>query len=313
MKALIITSRYPYSYFGGDSERTKNLVKYFSYQNFNVDLLAFTEENLLSIEDNKNLNNQFLIYNKVSFKELSYIFFSIFLGKPIQCSYYINKKTKSLLKNFDFDKYDKIIVFLTRLAPILDFVKDEKKIIFDMADILTINYKNAWKSPGLELKWKLIYTIEYFLIRNKEKFLLKKEFPKLLVSKRDYDFAINNLDGCESNLYFLPNHIKHFNTRKILEKAKEKINRRKINDEFKICFIGNMKAQHNHSAIVSIIKSKIIPKLQNKNINLTIIGNMNKMQAYFYQKNDIKVIINPKNLYDASSNFDCGISLLKHC
>ena len=99
---------------------------------------------------------------------LKHIFCSIFAKRPIQCSYFVNQNTKQYLNKFDFDKYDIIIIFLTRLSSIIEFIKDKNKIIFDMADILTINYKNAWKAKGLALKWKIIYSIEYFLIRMEE-------------------------------------------------------------------------------------------------------------------------------------------------
>ena len=173
---------------------------------------------------------------------------------------------------------------MTRLAPILDYIKDDKKIIFDMADILTINYKNAWNARGLSIKWKLIYSLEYFLIKQQEKRLILKKFPKLLVSQRDYDYAMNNFNGDKSNLKVLPNHVPNLNLIEILEKAKKNTIKRESNEIFKICFIGNMDAQHNHSSILSFIKSKIIHKLNKDNVSFTIIGKMNKQKEYFIKK-----------------------------
>ena len=46
MKSLIITSRYPYNYFGGDATRSINLINYASKLGFDVDLLCFTYNNI---------------------------------------------------------------------------------------------------------------------------------------------------------------------------------------------------------------------------------------------------------------------------
>jgi len=313
MKSLIITSRYPYNYFGGDATRSINLINYASKLGFEVDLLCFNDEKLKLLEKKKDLNKQFIIYNPTNLSKYIHIIKSIFKGKPIQCSYFINKKTINFLKNFDFDKYDKIFIFLTRLAPILDFIENKNKVIFDMADILTINYKNAWKAKGLSLKWKLIYSIEYFLIKKTEKKLLKSNFQKLLVSERDYKYALKYLEGNKNNLNVLPSHFPNFDLKKIEKKAKNKFTQRYLKKTFRICFIGNMNAQHNHSSIVAIVKSKIIKKLNSKDITLTVVGKMNKEKENFYKSNSINVISNPKNLIKSAAIFDCGISLLRHC
>ena len=312
MKALVITSRYPFTYFGGDATRTLNLIDYLNNLDFEVDLLSFSDKETKPI-CKKNINEQHIIHNRNSITRNIYICFSIFSRRPIQCSYFINQNTKQYLNKFDFDKYDVIIIFLTRLSPIIEFIKDKNKIIFDMADILTINYKNAWKAKGLALKWKIIYSIEYFLIRMEERKLLNSQFKKLLVSERDFNYALNNLDGKRNNLFILPNHIDNLSFKDIKNSAKLKFINRDTNLPFKICFIGNMEAQHNHSSMVSLIKSKVIKRLKSNNISITIIGRMNKKREIYYKTNNFNVISNPKNLMDVAKSFDCGISLLKHC
>lgn len=315
MKALIITSRYPYSYNGGDAIRTKNLILYINNLGYEVELLSFSESKFISVEDNKFLKKQSIIFNPRSLKNYFDMVFSIFKNEPIQCSYYINQNTKSILEDYDFQKFDLIIIFLTRLSPILKYIKKESqnKIIFDMADILTVNYKNVWKTNGLNLLWKVIYSIEYFLIKNREIFLLKQSFKKLLVSERDFNYAINNLNGTKANLFVLPSHIDDFDIEKIKKLAKIKIFKRTKKEPFKICFIGNMFANHNHSSIVDLINSNVIIDLKALDIEITIIGRMNSKHVDYYLSNGLNVIPNPIDLKESAIKFDCGISLLNHC
>ena len=315
MKALIISSRYPYSYNGGDAVRTKNLVYYINNLGYEVELLSFSESKFICVEDQKFLKKQSIIFNPRNLKNYFDMVFSIIKKEPIQCSYYINQNTKSILENYDFQKFDLIIIFLTRLSPILKYIKKESrnKVIFDMADILTINYKNIWKTNGINLMWKFIYSIEYFLIKDREKFLLKQRFKKLLVSERDFNYAINNLNGTKENLFVLPSHIDSFDIEKIKKLAKIKIFKRTKKDSFKICFIGNMFANHNHSSIVDLINSNVIMDLKLLDIEITIIGRMNNKHSDYYLSNGLNVIANPVDLKESAIKFDCGISLLNHC
>ena len=57
MKALVITSRYPFTYFGGDANRTLNLIDYLNNLNFEVDLLSFSDKETKPIFKKILMNN----------------------------------------------------------------------------------------------------------------------------------------------------------------------------------------------------------------------------------------------------------------
>lgn len=312
-KCLIISSRYPYSYIGGDSIRTKNMINYMQSLNYDVDLLCFTEKKRTNIRNPQKLNKIFILENiNRPYKFLS-IILNLFKLIPLQCSYYINFNTIPKLKNFKFEKYETIIIFLTRLAPISNYINTKSKIILDLADILTLNYSNAWKANGLDIKWKLIYTLEWPLIRRYEKQLLKTNFNKLFVSNRDIDFANKKLKGKKSTIFKLSNHIDEFSLEEIKKISRDKILRRDKSKPYKVCFIGNMQAQHNQSSVKELTDLEFIEKLKSINCELYIVGRISDKQKKFYTCKGLKVIQNPKNILKACRDFNCGISVLNHC
>lgn len=313
-KCLIASTRYPYSYKGGDTIRTQNLIEYMQNCNYDIDLLTFIDEkeNKERINPQK-LTNIFIIetFNN-PFKYLC-MFKSFLRGIPLQCSYYINNLTRRKLKKINYSNYDVVLISLTRISEIANYIKGNTTIIYDMVDILTVNYEKAWKAEGLNLKWKFIYFLEYPIIKRLEKKILQSSNIKFLVSKRDLEFALKNLNAKKSTLFNIPNYVDEFSIEEITKKIKEKIlnrNKRKI---YKVCFVGNMLAQHNYSAITKMFINNFNLRLQLLNCELYIVGRMTKKQSEIYIKNGFRTIMNPINLYKEIEKFDFGISVLTHC
>jgi len=311
LRALVVTGRYPIGVPGGDTHRCRLLIDNLIYSGYDVDLLALSENRLDKPVFNSNLKHQYILSHSRTFS-MVYSLARIAKLKPLQASYYVNRQTLRQLKQFDYSKYDLVVIHLSRLEEIKSLVDNtETKIIIDMCDIMALNYKKAWRSKSLSKRWRAVTFIEGLLMTRKEREILRSEYPKLLISRRDLVYAKKYLEPETKLVHFLPNYI-DYKCRRSVDLAQTFI-KKNSSDVLKIAFIGNMSASHNTSAINNLIEGGCIQKWSDLSIKLVVAGKMNYSVHEDFKKAGIIVRPDPVDIFNAVSDCYCGISPLVHC
>lgn len=310
-RALVVTGRYPIGVPGGDTHRCRLLIDNLRYSGFDVDLLALSENRLDKPIFSSSLKQQYILSHSKTFS-MVYSLARMAKLKPLQASYYINRQTLRQLKQFDYSKYDLILIHLSRLEEIRALIDNTKtKIIVDMCDIMALNYKKAWRSKSLSKRWRAVTFIEGLLMTKKEREILRSDYPKLLISRRDLEYAKKYLEPEAKSIFLHPNFVDYDCRRRIdLAQAFQK---RDSPCGLKIAFIGNMSASHNTSAINNLIEGGCLEKWSASSVKLVVAGKMSYSIHEKYRKAGIIVRPDPDDIYNAVSDCYCGISPLVHC
>ena len=136
--------------------------------------------------------------------------------------------------------------------------------------------------------------IEGLLMTRKEREILRSDYPKLLISKRDLEYAKKYLEPETKLVYLLPNYIDYDCRRRIdLDRA---FSKRNSSGELRIAFIGNMSASHNTSAINNLIAGGCIQRWSELSIKLVVAGRMNYSIHEEFKKAGILVRPDPDDI-----------------
>lgn len=257
MNILILSSRIPYPLTAGFRIRIYNLAKYLKNDGHTVDLMY-----LGTVEENTKFKSEL---EKV-FSTIYCIPFSkkeavIHLAKcifdshlPLQVQLYQNKRFKNKFLELE-NKYDLVIGNHIRTSEYLKMI-NPNKVILDMHDAISYNYKNAIKvSKGIK---KIIYRLEYKRVLSYECNIVNA-FPKVvMISDKDRKW-LESQGANVSNVTLIP-----VSVRDDIQDTKREYEQ----DENAICFLGKMSYQPNVDAVLWFAKN-VFPELLTTNPDLT--------------------------------------------
>ena len=235
MKICILTPRFPFPENGGDVLRINNVARYLKTQSHYLILVSFTDRQ-------PNMRQAYQLYDQVitikHHKILAVLraFFFMLIGRPLQCGYYHSASFKQKLNDIDKQEQPRLYIsHLLRMTPYLDNYHMRNKSIIEMTDALSKTYLQSIHSSQISIK-RLIYMLEYRLIKKYEKQVIKR-FPKsVLVSQNDVEYLTK--DNPNSSVVCLTNGVycsEHPMT---------------TYNPNKICFVGNMRTLQNQDAAI---------------------------------------------------------------
>lgn len=235
MKICILTPRFPFPENGGDVLRINNVARYLKTQSHYLILVSFTDRQ-------PNMRQAYQLYDQVitikHHKILAVLraFFFMLIGRPLQCGYYHSTSFRQKLNDIDRQEQPRLYIsHLLRMTPYLDNYHMRNKSIIEMTDALSKTYLQSIHSSQISIK-RLIYMLEYRLIKKYEKQAIKR-FPKsVLVSQNDVEYLTK--DNPNSSVVCLTNGVycsEHPMT---------------TYNPNKICFVGNMRTLQNQDAAI---------------------------------------------------------------
>lgn len=246
MRICILTPRFPFPENGGDVLRINNIARYLKSQNHELILLSFTQ-------GTPPMKQAYELYDRIYTTPQNKLHGLFFAGlnmlgrRPLQCGYYHSWKIQKLLRNIIQTEQPHIFIsHLVRMAPYLDNSITYSHTIIEMTDALSKTYGQSAQSSRLTLK-RIIYSIEYKLIKRYEQYIIRR-FPKVvLVSNDDLDYLKKEIDSANS-LCCLTNGILPASTPST------------IYNPNKICFIGNMRTLQNQDAAI-FFAEEVLPAI----------------------------------------------------
>lgn len=263
MKICILTPRFPYPQWGGDTLRINEIAKYLKSRGHQLILVS------LSDAKNPPLEDILLLYDKVHFVHRSSwqsIFFCLLYfitRRPMQCGYYHSgrylRKLKEIVKN---ENPDLFICHLLRMAPYLEKLGVQDKSIVEMTDTLSKTYSIALSAKNAGLL-KYVYSFEQRLIEDYELDVARKFRKVVLVSESDVNYLKSKVPDQSNHIYFHTNGVY----------IKENVHRKY--DPNKIVFIGNMRYMPNQDAVIYFTK-EVFPQILKEKPNATfhIVGSL---------------------------------------
>ncbi len=255
MKILYLTARQPYPFIKGDQALAYHQIKELS-KNHEIILVSFckSEGEVCKLEMSKYCKEMYLFDDIPVMKLYSMIRFCLNL-KPLQVNMFNRKSVALIINNLQHDfNPDVIHVQTIRMAHYCDnFVKNKS---IDLIDALSLNMYKRMSFTQNPLK--LVWFLEYLLLKKYEKEVLKNFRKKFLVAKRDWDYLgdeeiIVNPLGVE------------------LEPCDR--SRRHLGNPVHILFHGNLSYYPNVEGALFLIK-KVYPRLKevHKEIRIILMG-----------------------------------------
>lgn len=245
MKICLLFSRFPWPETGGDVIRVNRVAQYLKSKGHVITLLSFHD----GYNDTTYISG---FYDKiVSVKRhklfsVCYSFYYVIRRKPIQCGYYyspiMNRVFKNLVKESQFDRY---ICWDPRMGAYIQKSHLEAKTIMELSDATSKTYQLSSQSKSKGLK-KFIYAIERKPMYNEEQKVIF-QYPKVvLVAQPDIDYLKDKAGRDVSSLFL---HTIGVDVRESVS----------VNyDQYKICFVGNMRTLQNQDAAIRFVKD-ILP------------------------------------------------------
>jgi len=241
---LMLSTRIPYPLTAGFRIKIYTESKYFKNDGYVVDLMYIG-----SLEEyNKYKEDLRVVFRHVyridrSKPEIAMnVICNIFKrDTPFQVALYKNNKFKN--KFFEIkNNYDFIIGNHIRTAEYLKLA-DPEKVILDLHDAISYNYKNAMLVvSGLK---KLVYRIEYPRVLSYECRIVS-EFPKIVIISEDDKKWLKQNGADIKNVCVIPTGV-----RDDIKDQKENYEK----DEPSICFLGKMSYQPNADAVLWFAKN----------------------------------------------------------
>lgn len=291
MKILILTSRFSYPIFSGDTLRIHNIALELSKDN-DVTLVSIDGESKGDLE---------LTYDVVrfstNFRERFFgIFKSLFSFMPIQYGYFNSSDFQDWYKE-NGKSFDGVVVHLSRLSRHVD-PKDFKVSVLEYTDCLDLMYKRALNRLKFSLK-KVVYFYEsFFIMRSDLKSLEKFDFSVFVSDFDRNEFVGRGAD--ENKIFTISNGVS------LRDKGQRGVARNGI------MFIGNMRSLPNKSAVeflLTTVRNKILR--ENEDVVFNIVG-----WAPDYLKNEFSSFNNvvfhgecsEDQLLDIASRSFCGVA-----
>tara|TARA_B110000858_G_C17782633_1_gene465566 strand:+ start:420 stop:1595 length:1176 start_codon:yes stop_codon:yes gene_type:complete len=267
-KILFVATKTIFPPVTGDTQIIYNRLLELSKSNeFEISLIVVhrNQKDILGIEEYKKLCNQTWIF-KLNFFNNLFVFLKILMGdqRPFQVIYYDNYHIKKkiskiiLLKNFNI-----VNLYLIRSTFFLKNINN-KKILVDMIDLMSINFKRR-ASSSKSLLLRFIYMIEYKRLERYEKFIYENTTKTILVADKESINSTKEISviplGIDTEL-FKPNT---------------------NNKNFNIIFTGNMSYEPNIQAITWFIEScfeEILNKYKNSKLIIAGANPSKKIRSY---------------------------------
>jgi len=295
-KILFISSRDPFSgRFSGDVIRSSRIIKLLE-KHHKLDIVYLGKEN-------KKINNKRSFKSSNFFlKILNCLKFSICL-EPIQLGFFYSSNLKDYVHSIS-NNYDFIFCHHFRSAMYLPVNFKGKKIL-EMGDLYSDNYTQTYKNLSFWSPLFYIYFFESLLVKKFENSLFRKFSKIIFFSKKD----IKKIPKLFKNkILHIPEVVNHIPKKENKINTKYKYSKK----NYKIMFVGNLGYLPNKMACVDFVKNifPIISRI-NKKIEFHIIGNVKRIDAYFFLKNSkIKLIGQKNNIEKYFKNTICGIANL---
>ena len=275
-RCLIILPRKIFPLIGGYANYRKNLIEILNKYYFLTIIIISNSE--ISDEEKYFFEANSVEYKYFTFNKLNYLFNSLkgfLFGEALQVGYFyfrkVQKEIDKLIPNQDI-----VIGSLIRSMKYLEKCPKEVKVINDMADSMSLNYKNSKKKVS-SFFWRLIYTIEIKRLDKYERFWLTKANLTTVFNAKEC-----NILQQYGNVIVVPHGVN-----------KNLTSYNKINSKYakSVVFMGKMDYQPNIDAVIWYLKNvhskicedvpfiivgayptKKLQKLSKKYKNLTITG-----------------------------------------
>lgn len=256
LKVLMLSSRIPYPLTAGFRIRIYTEAKYFHNDGNQVDLLFLGNQSDLKKYRNelkKCYDHCYCIQYSKS-EAVKNIIRCVTSSKlPLQVALYRNEAFKNKLLSIQ-SQYDLIIGNHIRTSEYLKLL-NSKKVILDMHDAISYNYKNAIKLTKGFKKW--IYKYEYSRVLAYECNIVSAFSRVVLISAKDRDWLKEH--GADTkNVTLIPVAV-----RDDIKERKEDYSK----DENIICFLGKMSYQPNTDAVLWFY-NEVFPELKKLNPQL---------------------------------------------
>ena len=239
-KICILTPRFPFPENGGDVLRINSIARYLKTKGYELILVSFCDGDICLKKPYFELYDTIYLVKR---KKIVSFFMSLaFLlsGKPIQCGYYFSLKfLKELRRIIKIESPNFYISHLLRMTPYLEIIKQQNNSIIEMTDALSKTYALSSNAKG-NYKKKVIYNIEYALIRRYEKKVIKSFKKVVLVSENDIKY-LNEICENTNSLRIYTNGVN------CLQTKPSDYNKNKI------CFVGNMRTLQNQDAVLHFV------------------------------------------------------------
>ena len=250
MNICILTPRFPFPQFGGDTLRINEIARHLKRQGHTLTLVSLSDSSRPPVEQAHRLYDKvyYVKRNKLMSLLMGTLYF--LLGKPIQCGYYSSKAYRKLFRKVvQTEQPDLYIAHLLRMVPYLSELHLEKQSIIEMTDALSKTYLLSFQAKYIGLL-KHVYLLEQ---RGIAKYELRtmRCFPKVvLVSQGDIDYLKEKEPDATSLVL-------HSNGVGVLHTLPERY------DADKICFLGNMRSMQNQDAAL-YFANEVFPPIRKK-------------------------------------------------
>lgn len=263
MNICILTPRFPFPQYGGDTLRINEIARHLKRQGHRLVLVSLSDEAVPPVDQAGQLYDKVYFVQRSRYRSLFVGSLYFLKGKPIQCGYYRDAAYQKMLKEvIKQEKPDLYISHLLRLAPYLEELGLQQSSIIEMTDALSKTYGLSLNAKGVGLL-KYVYALEKRLISRYEQHVIRT-FPKVvLVSQADIDYLGAKAPNAARSLALHSNGVGY------LEQLPSAYN------PDKICFLGNMRSMQNQDAVIHFVKD-IFPliKAQRQTAKCYIVGSL---------------------------------------
>lgn len=237
MKCLLILPRPVFPLVSGYALKNYHLIEILAAQ-YELNLVIITSNELLreEIEFYRKLGITVQVYRLSKLKRYTQTFLSFFSKKPLQVSFYYDRKLQKQL----YPSISDCTILISALVRTREYLNvpaliNDKIVVFDMVDSIALNYLHSKRSTK-SLFWKTIYTIE-------GKRLLKYECEMIQKSSITYLFNKEEQTYWEryGNVQLLPHGVK--DELFVYNKKDSRL-------EHSVVFIGKMNYQPNIDAVL---------------------------------------------------------------
>jgi len=158
MKILFLTARFPFPPDRGDRRRANNMIKQLSHHH-SIHLLSFIENKneLYYIEEAKQFCENVEIIHLSSLRSKINCGLNFFSKKPLQVSYYTNKRMSNRIKEYiNIYNIDIVHTHLLRMAEYVYKLNEITKVL-DLTDAISLYLKRFLNKEKNIIKKSLIY------------------------------------------------------------------------------------------------------------------------------------------------------------
>jgi glycosyltransferase involved in cell wall biosynthesis len=233
-QCLLILPRKIFPVVSGYANYRKNLIEIL-HRHYRVSIVVVSDSKICRDEQDffQNHSTYFKYITVSRWHYLLNAFCSIFTRQPIQVGYFYFNRIQCVIDDL-LPHQDIVIGSLVRSMKYLKKAPTDCRIVFDMADSIAINYKQAVEKVS-SFFWKLIYQIESDRLFRYEKYWVERAYATTLFNWQEYNYWKSYGNAC-----LLPHGV---NT-KLLDY--DKIDARYYSS---VAFIGKMDYQPNIDAV----------------------------------------------------------------